>query len=83
MLINKITAGFVIQTYDTDAQNWISQEFIAEDNSEYELDGGNSMNVQDFLDRVIDSKEPYLPFDMKQPEVSMIKKFSNGIIGEI
>lgn len=67
MLINKITAGFVIQTYDTDAQNWLNQEFIAGDQVDYELEDGTPINIQDFIDRVVDSKEPYLSFDMKKP----------------
>lgn len=36
MKINKITRGFVVQTYDTDTGRCIGQEFVAGDQVEYE-----------------------------------------------
>ena len=61
MIINKITTGFVIQEYDTELRKFISQEFIAGDESDYEDLNGNSMEglMSDF---------PYLPFEMIQPK---------------
>lgn len=66
MRINKITTGFVIQTYDTVLKKWVGQEFVAGDPVEYEEAG---------TDRILDpaeiwpkDPEPYLPFEMKQPE---------------
>lgn len=67
MILLKITTGFVIQKFDTDRQDWVDQTFIASDEVEYETENGDPVNVTDFLDRVISSKEPYLPFQMIQP----------------
>lgn len=63
MKISKITVGFVIQTFDTDKGQFVSQDFIAGDEVTYEdLDG----NVLDAA-AVMPTPEPYLPFDMVQP----------------
>ena len=64
MLIDKITIGFVIQTFDTDTRQYTSQEFIAGDDVQYEQDG-QSVNAQLMED--CDGIEPYLPFNMEQP----------------
>ena len=74
MLINKITHGFVIQTFDTDKQQYTHQEFIAGD-VDYEVDGvtaggpisplGEAMAKFNFGPGA--ECEPYLPFDMLQP----------------
>ena len=71
MIINKITTGFVIQQWDTKKKAWVSQEFTAGDQCDYEnvygdtsTEGGDSF--QDLLvDK--DGNEPYLPFDMVNP----------------
>lgn len=67
MIINKITTGFVIQSFDTDSQNWVDQEFIAGDQCEYETEDGNPISLQNFLDRVVSNVEPYLQYNMVQP----------------
>jgi hypothetical protein len=66
MLIDKITEGYVKQTYDTDKQQWVSQTFTASSECNYET-GGDPINVTDFSNRVVGGQEPYLPFDMVQP----------------
>lgn len=66
MVINKITVGWVTQTFDTDKQEWISQEFLAGDQVDYETEDGDPINYTDFENRII-GNEPYLPFEMKQP----------------
>mgnify|MGYP003343097949 CR=1 FL=1 len=69
MKINKITTGFVIQTFDTEKNEWVSQEFVAGDTVDYETEHGE----------VIDSghsffeNEPYLPFDMVKPDSTFSK----------
>ena len=65
MIINKITTGFVIQSFDTEKQAWVSQEFVAGDEVDYEVDG-LPINSQDFEDRVINGNI-YLQFNMVQP----------------
>jgi hypothetical protein len=66
MRINKITCGFVIQTWDNDLKKWIGQEFIAGDQSEYEEVGtGRILNPAEIWAH---TPEPYLPFLMQQPE---------------
>jgi hypothetical protein len=66
MIIDKITTGFVIQRFNTDSQEFFSQEFIGGDEVAYEVDG-SPINVVNFEDRLV-GKVPYLPFEMKQPD---------------
>jgi len=63
MIVKKITVGFVIQEYDTEEESWISQEFVASDECDYEDEEGNPIDPFD----VWAGLEPYLPFDMDQP----------------
>lgn len=78
MLINKITTGFVIQTFDTEKGKYVSQEFVAGDQVDYEeKETGNPMDWEEW-DKLNVNKElnfgpyaenePYLPFDMVQPK---------------
>jgi len=64
MLINKITVGFVIQTFDTNTRKYTNQEFIASDDVQYEQDGDP---VDAKLMEDDDGTEPCLPFTMQQP----------------
>ena len=75
MKINKITCGFVIQTYDTDLKQWTGQEFVADNQSEYELAG----TFQTLTPAEIwpGSPEPCLPFVMRQPD-EIAKEQSHG-----
>lgn len=66
MRINKITCGFVIQTWDTELNRWIDQEFVAGDQTEFEEAGTN--RILDPADLWRDGAEPYLPFHMTQPD---------------
>lgn len=61
MIINKVTIGFVVQSFDTDTQSWVSQEFVA----------GDEVSYEDELGGPADEVGPYLPFDMVQPIVSV------------
>ncbi len=63
MLVKKITHGFVIQTYDAKKRRWISQEFEAGDDVEWE--GGNGECLDDPEESP--AYDDYLPFDMVQP----------------
>ena len=66
MKINKITTGFVIQTYDTELKQWTGQEFVAGDQTEYEVaDIGEIIDPDDARP---ESSKPYLPFQMQQPD---------------
>ena len=58
MLFNKITLGHVIQTFN-DVGEFISQEFVAGDVVEYEVDG-DPINM---MDMPLGGRE-YHPFDM-------------------
>jgi len=72
MLINKITVGFVVQTFDTDKRKYIGQNFIAGDQVDYESTDGQTPIEDGFMESVNfgpdAEKEPYLPFDMVQPD---------------
>jgi hypothetical protein len=66
MKINKITPGFVIQTYDTDLKKWEGQQFVAGNPVDYEE--SVTGRIVDPAQLRKDSPEPYLPFRMQQPE---------------
>lgn len=57
-MISKITYGFVIQVFDEENQKWVSQEFVASDECNYEDKDGSPVS----------SINAYLPFEMVQPE---------------
>ena len=63
MKINKISPGYVIQTWDTESKEWIGQEFVAGEPVEYEQAGTNQM--LDPGEIWPGTPEPYLPFLMK------------------
>jgi len=65
MLINKITIGFVIQTFDTKEGKFVSQSFVA-GQSDYENQAGEAVEGELLNDK--DGNEIYLPFDMVQPK---------------
>lgn len=65
--IKKITHGYVIQTWDTDLQCCINQNFVAGDLVEYEDSSGNPIDPEDgeatrFL------MDHYEPYRMKDPD---------------
>jgi hypothetical protein len=60
MIVKKITVGFVVQTYDTDAKKFVEQSFVAGDQVDYENEFGEPL--------VECSTKDYLPFDMVQPQ---------------
>lgn len=68
--------GFVIQTFDTTKQAYISQEFMAGD-VEYENQDGSSASLGDMAKEgfgpFAESGEPYLPFEMVQPNKGINK----------
>ena len=71
MKINKITEGYVVQTFDTETGKYIKQEFIAGDQVSYEeMDGtvANCEALESVNFGLYAENEPYLPFAMKQPE---------------
>ena len=65
MLVNKVTVGFVIQVYDTELKRFVSQQFVAGDQCEYEDKDGVPV-CSEALE--VDGKAAYLPFDMVQPQ---------------
>ena len=80
MLIKKVTTGWVTQVYDTEAKRFVSQEFQAGEQVDWE-----SMNGAP-----VEAINEYLNFDMVQPplpecEIDFIttenqEHFRNGII---
>ena len=75
MKINKITTGFVIQSYDMDQKKWTGQEFVAGDQTDYEEAGtGAILSPAEIWPA---ASEPYLPFAMRQPE-EIAKEQSHG-----
>lgn len=65
MLVKKITHGFVTQVFDTELKRFVSQEFTAGDECEYEDMQGEHVDV-DLLE--VDMQEIYLPYNMEQPQ---------------
>jgi hypothetical protein len=64
MIVKKITTGFVIQSFDTKTNKFVSQEFITSDQCDYEDEKGNLLNNLDFTEEI---ENAYLPFNMVQP----------------
>ena len=73
MIIKKITAGYVIQTFDTDLGRFVSQEFIAGGQCQYEDEDGEPVDSKEMGD-----PEPYFPYDMVLLDASTVE----GIPGE-
>ena len=63
MLINKITNGYVIQTYNTETGKCEGQDFIAGDECEYETTDGDPFDVDD-----CETELEYQPYEMEQPK---------------
>jgi hypothetical protein len=63
-ILQKITVGFVIQEYDTEKEEFISQEFIAGDDVTYVDEAGEECISITYTNMAY----TYLPFDMVQPE---------------
>jgi hypothetical protein len=82
MLIDKITEGYVKQTYDTDKQTWTAQEFVAGNPVTYEVEGGE-IDSEDFAERCLEGEEPYLPFDMVQPNEEHYGKAIDEIVADL
>ncbi len=71
MIINKTTVGFVVQQFDTEKGKFISQEFVAGDDVEFDYDDYSDKDVNDTVspqDVMDDFGDPYLPFEMVQPQ---------------
>jgi len=58
-MIRKVTMGFVVQSFNDDG-SFVSQDFIAGDEVEYETHNG------DVFDESVLSEELYHPFNMEQ-----------------
>jgi hypothetical protein len=65
MLVNKITAGFVVQVFDTEKRQFVRQKFVAGDQCDYEDKDGEPVDKKALE---VDGVEAYLPFDMIQPK---------------
>ena len=61
-MIKKITVGFVVQQFENDG-TFISQEFIAGDQVDYEDEDGESIDIDMDFDL---NGNPYQAFDMVQ-----------------
>ena len=59
MIVRKITAGCVVQTYGTKTGSCVEQEFIAGDDVEYVNQNGDPVDWRE---------DAYQTFDMVQPE---------------
>lgn len=66
MEVRKVTVGFVTQVFDTETGKWVSQEFTANDQVDWEDMDGNTIDPDDFV-ATQEGKIPYLCFDMKDP----------------
>lgn len=75
MIVEKITPGFVVQNFDTEKKDYVSQNFEAGDQVSYEVDGNPLTREQEEeagdagigICAVANAYERYLPFDMVQP----------------
>ena len=71
MKINKITVGFVVQTFDIETRTFTNQEFIASDEVSWENGYSEPLNYVNDAELIYGKggvDEPYLNFDMVQPK---------------
>ena len=64
MIIQKITIGFVMQTFDTDKGRWTCQDFICGDDVSWEDVNGEPLDAPEDTA----AYNNYLPFEMEQPK---------------
>ena len=65
MLVRKITTGWVTQVYDTVKKQWVSQDFHAGDQVEYETTEGETLDIRSTARRAV--SRAYMQFNMVQP----------------
>jgi hypothetical protein len=70
MLINKITVGWVTQTYDTDRKRFLKQDFFTGDQVDFEKEDGSPVDISKL--KVVE-KEIYHSYNMIQPETIHIR----------
>lgn len=80
MLINKITEGYVVQTFDTEKKQFISQEFIAGYECFYETPNGKIVDVNLLQ---VDMQEIYLSYNMVQPATDNLSDLKDWVEGEL
>ena len=66
MLYNKVTTGFVVQTFD-DWGNCLRQEFVANDRCVFEIQDDNKV-LPITSEQMPFGGNEYFPFDMVQPQ---------------
>jgi hypothetical protein len=64
MKVNKITVGFVVQTFDGETGKFVSQEFVGGDDVTYENNFGEPVDPGDLP---YEGPEPQMPLEMVQP----------------
>ena len=64
MIVKKVIVGFVVQNFDTEKKDFVSQDFIASEEVTYEDEYGEAIDEFDF-DGLTEAE---LHFEMKQPE---------------
>ena len=70
MKINKITVGWVTQTYDTVRKRFLKQEFFVGDQVDFEDKDGNPVDLKKLK---LNEKEINHSFEMIQPETMYIR----------
>ena len=66
MLIDKITSGYVAQTFDTETGKCSSQRFVVDEFQDWQDPiSGDSLETKDVFEN---GKEPAFPFRMEQPK---------------
>jgi len=58
MIVKKVTTGFVIQEFDTETRQFVSQEFVA----------GEQVDFEDEFGDTVEPFREYLAFDMVPPQ---------------
>jgi len=76
-MIYKITVGFVMQVFDVEKGEFISQDFTCGDQVDYEDENGDPVDPGLFSDSA--GRKVYLPFEMYQPgQPEVIQSFGDS-----
>lgn len=74
MIVHRIVDGFVLQVFDTETKQFISQEFVAGASAEYQTPDGNDIDADELPEDIEN-----LGYEMVQPEQDNMSTFEEDL----